>query len=94
MTQDPRNPSSPNVVAPPLGHCVALPADTERPNIGFYSTHALDQAFKANLARLTAGITPAGLASAYFEWWIHLTLSPGKQLELGEKFVRKMTRYG
>ncbi|MCB1814518.1 MAG: alpha/beta fold hydrolase, partial [Candidatus Competibacteraceae bacterium] len=42
--------------------------------------------------RLTAGITPAGLASTYFEWLAHLMLSPGKQLELLEKLVRKQVR--
>lgn len=66
----------------------------ERPNPGYYSAHAIDRAFKANLARLTAGITPAGLASVYVDWLLHLSLSPGKQLELGEKYVRKLTRLG
>ncbi|WP_416140034.1 PHA/PHB synthase family protein [Halomonas sp. HK25] len=73
--------------------CTPLPAADERPNPGYYATHALDRAFKANLARMTAGITPAGLASVYFEWLTHLALSPGKQVELGEKFVRKSTRF-
>ncbi|MEZ5593203.1 MAG: alpha/beta fold hydrolase [Gammaproteobacteria bacterium] len=54
--------------------------------------YALDRTFKAGLARLTAGITPAGLASTYFEWLAHLMLSPGKQLELLEKLVRKQVR--
>ncbi|WP_163560708.1 alpha/beta fold hydrolase [Halomonas sp. NO4] len=74
--------------------CVPSPAEEERPNPGFYSTHALDRAFKANLARMTAGITPAGLASVYFEWLAHLALSPGKQVELGEKALRKSLRLG
>lgn len=55
-------------------------------------SYALDHAFKAGLARLTAGITPAGLASIYFEWLAHLALSPGKQLELLEKLIRKQVR--
>ena len=55
-------------------------------------SYALDRTFKAGLARLTAGITPAGLASTYFEWLAHLMLSPGKQLELLEKLVRKQVR--
>ncbi|MFW3615621.1 PHA/PHB synthase family protein [Billgrantia antri] len=88
------SPDSPNPPNPDVAPCERLPATTERPNPGFYSTHALDRAFKANLARLTAGITPAGLASVYFEWLAHLMLSPGKQLELGEKFTRKLTRFG
>ncbi|MCC5859101.1 MAG: polyhydroxyalkanoic acid synthase [Ectothiorhodospiraceae bacterium] len=77
------------------GRQPSTPAPTtgERPNPGYYATHALDRAFKANLARFTAGITPAGLASVYFEWLAHLMLSPGKQMELGEKFLRKTTRF-
>jgi polyhydroxyalkanoate synthase subunit PhaC len=43
---------------------------------------ALEQTFKSALARMTLGITPAGLASAGYEWLTHLVLSPGKQLEL------------
>ncbi len=52
----------------------------------------LDRTFKANLARVTQGITPAGLARAYFDWWTHLMLAPGKQLQLVEKAGRKATR--
>ncbi|MCE9680748.1 PHA/PHB synthase family protein [Halomonas alkalisoli] len=70
------------------------PFVTERPDSGYYPTHALDRAFKANLARMTAGVTPAGLTSVYFEWLTHLALSPGKQVELGEKALRKSLRLG
>jgi polyhydroxyalkanoate synthase len=52
----------------------------------------LDRTFKANLARLTHGLTPAGLARAYFDWWTHLMLAPGKQLQLAEKAVRQAAR--
>lgn len=52
----------------------------------------VDRAFKANLARLTQGVTPAGIARAYFDWLTHLTLAPGKQLQLIEKIGRKATR--
>ena len=59
-----------------------LPADSK----------AIDHAFRANLARLTGGITPAGLAGIYFDWLTHLSLSPGKQLALVEKALRKTAR--
>jgi polyhydroxyalkanoate synthase len=73
---------------------LAGPAEvSKRPPPSHYATHALDQAFKANLARLTAGISPAGLASIYFDWLAHLALSPGKQVELVEKAVRKAARF-
>ncbi|MCK2183757.1 PHA/PHB synthase family protein [Halomonas getboli] len=54
----------------------------------------LDRAFHAGLAKLTAGISPAGLASLQAEWWMHLALSPGKQLELAEKAGRQAWRWG
>ena len=59
---------------------------------GFYGTHALDRAFKANLARLTNGISPAGMMSLYVDWLAHLALSPGKQFQLVEKAARKSAR--
>ena len=59
---------------------------------GFYGTHALDRAFKANLARLTNGISPAGMMALYVDWLAHLALSPGKQLQLAEKATRKAAR--
>ena len=59
---------------------------------GFYGTQALDRAFKANLARLTNGISPAGMMSLYVDWLAHLALSPGKQLQLVEKASRKSAR--
>ena len=71
------------------------PADAkleEQPSPGHFAAQAIDRAFKANLARLTAGITPAGLAGTYFDWASHLMLSPGKQMELAEKGWRKLAR--
>ncbi|MGI9433754.1 MAG: PHA/PHB synthase family protein [Geminicoccaceae bacterium] len=64
----------------------------ERSVPGFYGTHALDRAFKANLARLTKGISPAGMLALYVDWFSHLALSPGKQLQLMEKAARKNAR--
>lgn len=43
---------------------------------------AIDRRFKGGLARLTHGVSPAGLSSVYANWLGHLWLSPGKQLEL------------
>ena len=59
---------------------------------GFYGTQALDRAFKANLARITSGISPAGMVALYVDWLAHLALSPGKQLQLAEKAARKSAR--
>ena len=78
-------PSAPAVVAPP-----AKPVD--RPPPGHYTAQAIDRAFKANLARLTLGASPAGMARLQFSWLAHLATSPGKQLELVEKANRKLMR--
>jgi polyhydroxyalkanoate synthase len=70
----------------PLPHPSTLEAPERTPFAG------VDRTFKANLARLTQGVTPAGIARAYFDWLTHLMLAPGKQLQLMEKAVRKATR--
>ena len=54
----------------------------------------LDNEFRAVLAKASKGMSPVELASAYFDWIAHLTLSPGKQLQLAQSFVRKMVKLG
>ena len=66
--------------------------ENDPPTLGHHLARTLDHAFKANLAQLTAGISPAGLASTCFDWLSHLALSPGKQLELIDKANRKALR--
>src|ERR1700758_1981012 len=80
ILSQPIGPSAP----PPQPSSVKAPEST--------SYAGLDRTFKANLARLTQGITPAGLARAYFDWFTHLMLAPGKQLQLVEKTGRKAAR--
>jgi len=53
----------------------------------------IDRVLRAHASRATVGISPAAAAIAFFDWWIHLATSPGKQLELGRKAVRKGLRY-
>jgi NAD(P)-dependent dehydrogenase (short-subunit alcohol dehydrogenase family) len=55
---------------------------------------SFDRAFKANLARLTFGLSPALLAEQTFDWLAHLVISPGKQLQLIEKAFRDAARFG
>lgn len=57
------------------------------------TTHAMDRAFRAHLARMTFSITPAGLAAHTFDWLVHLAISPGKQLELFENATVRFWRY-
>ncbi|MGO4853462.1 PHA/PHB synthase family protein [Phaeovulum sp. W22_SRMD_FR3] len=44
------------------------------------------------MARATMGLSPSALAAAYWDWAMHLASSPGKQMELGEKALRKALR--
>jgi polyhydroxyalkanoate synthase len=54
---------------------------------------AIDRSLHASIARFTAGLSPAALAAAYFDWATHLAASPGKRVELAEKAARKATRF-
>jgi polyhydroxyalkanoate synthase len=53
---------------------------------------ALDRALNYAVSRATLGLSPAALAEAYFDWLIHLTAAPGKQLQLCQKALRKSLR--
>jgi polyhydroxyalkanoate synthase len=55
-------------------------------------SNSLDRALHAQVARLTQGISPASLASAYTDWLVHLAMSPGKLTELLAKAQRKSLR--
>ena len=57
-----------------------------------YSTKSLDRAVNAHLARFTLGVSPYGVASIFFSWWVHLLGNPGKQVQLIEKAARKAMR--
>jgi polyhydroxyalkanoate synthase len=52
----------------------------------------LDRSLHYAMSRLTQGLSPMALAETYYDWLIHLSLSPGKQLQLWHKGMRKGTR--
>ncbi len=66
--------------------------DSKDLDSGYFSVTALDNVFKANMAHVTGGISPAGLISLYFTWAAHLAMSPGKQVRLVEKMLRKIIK--
>ncbi|RKF18416.1 alpha/beta fold hydrolase [Altericroceibacterium spongiae] len=52
----------------------------------------IDRATSAMIAQFTKGLSPATVAYAFSDWALHLALSPGKQMQLGQKALRKQTR--
>jgi polyhydroxyalkanoate synthase len=50
-------------------------------------TADLDRAVRAGIAHLTVGLAPSALAGAFFDWTVHLAVSPGKQLELASQVM-------
>lgn len=53
----------------------------------------LDRYYQANLAKLTAGMSPAALETSYFSWVAQLLQSPGTLLRLGTYPWRHMQDY-
>ena len=52
----------------------------------------IDRSVHATIAQLTLGLSPSALAGAYWDWAAHLAFSPGKQVQLVEKAMRKGVR--
>ena len=61
--------------------------------IGTEAADGLDRLYNAALGRLTLGMSPPAMAKTYMDWLMHLAASPGKQLQLTEKAVRKSFRF-
>lgn len=64
----------------------------EEESLGLEAFKAIDRTRAAFTAQLTGGISPAAMALAMFDWSTHLASSPGKQMELGWKAMRKASR--
>lgn len=67
-------------------HNLMASRDTER------DVHALDRLIHLVSSRFTRGISPAALSLAYADWWLHLAMYPGKQLDLAEDAVTRAAR--
>ena len=52
----------------------------------------IDRAVHAATARFTAGLSPIAVGGAFLDWGAHLAFSPGKQVQLVQKGVRKAVR--
>ncbi len=54
---------------------------------------SVDHAFHAMLAKVTGGLSPMAMYSAFADWGGHLAVSPGKQMQLAGKAMRKWMRF-
>ncbi|UZG44454.1 PHA/PHB synthase family protein [Caldimonas thermodepolymerans] len=53
----------------------------------------LDVPLKVALARMTHGLSPSALANAFSDWYWHLAMSPGKQLQLAESAWKQQLQW-
>lgn len=53
-----------------------------------------DRLLRAQVGRFSFGLSPPGLLLVYLDWLVHLGFSPGKQLDLLRKMLRKALRFG
>jgi len=82
--------------ATPAWHAPSLAPFFESRRDSYASTalgDVLDRSMHAHIAQFTGGLSLIGLWLAYADWAIHLTVSPGKQMQLRTKAVRKALRY-
>jgi polyhydroxyalkanoate synthase len=49
------------------------------------SFQAFDRSVRAAISHATVGLSPAALAKAFFDYWLQLALSPGKQFDLARR---------
>jgi polyhydroxyalkanoate synthase len=52
----------------------------------------IDRVVHATIAQATAGLSPAALAGAFFDWTMHGVLSPDKQFEIAHQAIEGATR--
>ena len=58
-----------------------------------YADANLDRMINVAIGRMTLNISPTAIAMAYFDWLIHLSLSPSKQQKLAQKALQQGLRW-
>jgi len=77
-------------VRAPAGRPVSASASTVvEPRL---APRSVDRLLQSILGRFTLGVSPASVGLDYFDWALHMALSPGKGQELAEKAMRKTVR--
>jgi polyhydroxyalkanoate synthase len=79
-------------LAPPTNQIRPAPLPPVDESVGRESLRAIDRIREAFTAQWTAGLSPASIALAFFDWSIHLASATGKRMELLDKAVRKSGR--
>lgn len=74
---------------PALPHVAGVPALPALPPVPDPHAQPLDLPLRSTLARLAQGISPASLAMAQADWFVHLLVSPSKQAELASSALHK-----
>jgi polyhydroxyalkanoate synthase len=78
------------------GGSVSIPrfegAPEDRGDPSLEMANVLDRSLNYARSRMTLGLSPAALAEASFDWFIHLAVAPGKQMQLAQKAFRKWLR--
>lgn len=74
---------------PPLRACADVASDDRLDG----PSQLLDRATGAALAQMSGGLSPASLTAAFQDWASHLAISPGRQMHLSSKAMRKWMRF-
>ena len=56
--------------------------------VNYYDT--LDRSLQVAISRLSHGISPAALLLAFFDWYLHISIHPAKQMQLLELFQENL----
>ena len=87
---DPQRQPPPPSATPPAQTAPVAPACDDDPSTRLGDV--IDRSLNYAVSQATLGISPATLAEAYFDWLIHLSAAPGKQVQLWHKALRKAMR--
>ncbi len=63
-------------------------------NLDAESIQQLDTEYRARLAKVTGGLSPALYATAMTDWLSHLVISPGKQVSLAKSGLKRVIGIG
>jgi polyhydroxyalkanoate synthase subunit PhaC len=75
-----------DAITPPETRTEAVAATAEKPAADT-AFRVLDRRVHAAVSQATLGLSPAALAGAFFDWYVHLTGSPGKRLDLARQAI-------